>query len=47
MGETLGEKGIVRLFARANKVLLAGTDPELDTKNTENDFDMKNEAEER
>jgi len=38
---------IVRLFARANNGILAGTDPELDTMNTENDSEMKKEAEER
>jgi len=46
-GETLCEKVIVRQFARANKVILAGTDPEMDTMNTENDSEMKKEAEER
>jgi len=46
-GETLGEKVVVRQFARANNGILAGTDPELDTKNTENDLEMKKEVEER
>jgi len=46
-GETLREKVIVRQFARANNGILAGTDPELDTTNTENDLEMKKEAEER
>jgi len=46
-GETLREKVVVRQFARANTGILAGTDPELDTTNTENDSEMKQEAEER
>jgi len=46
-GETLREKVVVRQFARANNRILAGTDPELDTTNTENDSEMKKEAEER
>jgi hypothetical protein len=46
-GETLREKVIVRQFARANNGILAGTDSELDTMNTENDSEMKKEAEER
>jgi hypothetical protein len=46
-GETLREKVVVRQFARANNGILAGTDPELDTMNTENDSEMKKEAEER
>jgi len=46
-GETLREKVVVRQFARANNGILAGTDPELDTTNTENDSEMKTEAEER
>jgi hypothetical protein len=45
-GETLCEKVILRQFARANNGILAGTDPELDTTNTENDLEMKKEAEE-
>jgi hypothetical protein len=45
-GETLREKVIVRQFAQANNGILAGTDPELDTANTENDSEMKKEAEE-
>jgi len=43
---TLREKVVVRQFARANHGMLAGTDPELDTMNTENDSEMKKEAEE-
>jgi hypothetical protein len=46
-GETLREKVVVRQFARANNGILAGTDPALDTMNTENDLEMKKEAEER
>jgi hypothetical protein len=46
-GETLREKVVVRQFARANHGILAGTDPELDNANTENDSEMKKEAEER
>jgi len=46
-GETLREKVIARQFARANNRLLAGTGPELDTMNTENDSEMEKEAEER
>jgi len=45
--ETLPEKVVERQFAQANHVILAGTDPELDTTNTENDSEMKKEAEER
>jgi len=46
-GETLLEKVIVRQFACANNRISAGTDPELDTPHTENDSEMKKEAEER
>jgi len=46
-GETLHENVVVRQFARANKGILAGTDPELDTTNTEHDSEMKKEADER
>jgi len=46
-GETVREKVVVRQFARANNGILAGTDRELDTPHTENDSEMKNEAEER
>jgi len=46
-GETLREKVIVRQFARANNGILAGADLELDTMNTENDKEMKKEAENR
>jgi hypothetical protein len=46
-GVILRKKVIVRQFARANNGILAGTDPELDTMNTENDSEMNKEAEER
>jgi hypothetical protein len=46
-GETLHEKDLLRQFARANHGILAGTDPELDTTNTQNESEMKKEAEER
>jgi len=35
--ETLCENVVVRQFAPANNGILAGTDPELDTTNTDND----------
>jgi hypothetical protein len=44
--ETLCEKVIVRQFARANHRILAGTVPELDATNTENDLEMKKDTEE-
>jgi len=46
-GETLCEKVTVRQFARATNWILAGADPELDTTNSENDSEMKKDAEER
>jgi len=46
-GETLQQKIVVRQFAQANNGILAGTDPEFDTTNTENNSEMKKEAEER
>jgi len=46
-GETLREKVVVRQFAPAINGILAGTDAELDPTNTENDSEMKKEAEER
>jgi hypothetical protein len=46
-GKTLREKVVVRQFAQANNGILAGTDPELDTINTENNSEMKKAAEER
>jgi hypothetical protein len=45
--ETLHEKVVLRQFALANNGMLAGTDPELNTTNTENDSEMKKKAEER
>ena len=45
-GETLCKKVVVRQFAQANTVNLAGTDPEVDNMNTENDSEMKKEGEE-
>ena len=45
--ETLRERVIVRQFARPIIGILAGSDPELDTTNTENDSEMKKEADER
>jgi hypothetical protein len=44
-GETLRQNVIVRQFTQANNRILAGTDPELDFMNTENDSKMKKEAE--
>ena len=46
-GVTLHEKVVVRQFARAIEGILAGEETESDTTNTENDSEMKNEAEER
>jgi len=46
-GETLRKNVIVRQFAPANNGILAGTDPELDTTNTENNSEMKKQVEER
>jgi len=46
-GETFREEVVIRQFPRANNGILAGTDPELDTTNTENDSERKQEAEER
>jgi len=44
---TLCDNVVVRQFARANNGILPGADPELDTMSTENDSEMKNEAEEK
>jgi hypothetical protein len=44
-GNTLREQVIVREFAPANNGILAGAAPEMDTTNTENDTEMKTEAE--
>jgi hypothetical protein len=46
-GGTLREKVIVKQFAWANNGILAGTDPELDTMNTENKSEMKKVADQR
>jgi len=46
-GETLCETVVVRQFARANSGLLAGDDPVLDPDSTDNDMEMKREAEEK
>jgi hypothetical protein len=46
-GKTLHQKDVVRQFTRANNGILEGTDPELDTTNTEYDLEMKKEVEER
>jgi hypothetical protein len=43
---TLHEKVIVRQFAQTNNRILVGTDPELNTMNTENNSEMKKEVEE-
>jgi hypothetical protein len=46
-GETLCQKDVARQFAPANNGILAGTNPELDDANTENNWEMKKEAEVR
>jgi hypothetical protein len=46
-GKTLHKNVVVKQFAQANNRILAGTDPKLDTKNTENHLEMEKEAEER
>jgi len=46
-GETLRKNVVVRLCARANNGILPGTDRDLDTPYTENESEMKNEAEDR
>jgi len=46
-GQTLRKTVVVWQFARANNGILAGTDAELDTPHTENDSEMKKEANER
>ena len=45
-GKTLRENVIIRQFAQAHNGILAGADAEMDTLNTENDTEMKKEAEE-
>jgi len=44
-GKTLRETVIVWQFARANNGILAGADPALDIMNTDNDLELKKEAE--
>jgi hypothetical protein len=44
-GKTLREKVVVRQFAPANNGFLAGDDPILDSTSTDNDMEMKREAE--
>jgi len=46
-GEALCEKQLVRQFTQANNGILAGDDLAMDTRNAENDLEMKREAEER
>jgi len=46
-GETLHENVLVQQFAWAINEILAAADTELDTTNTENDSEIKTEAEER
>jgi len=46
-GETLREQVIVRQYAGANNVILAGDYTALDTTETENDLELQNAAEER
>ena len=46
-GETLRKNIVVRQFARANNELLACDNPVLDTTSTDNDMEMKREAEEK
>jgi hypothetical protein len=46
-GGTLRENVVVRQFAEAKNGILASTDPELDIMNTDNDSEMKKDAEER
>jgi hypothetical protein len=45
-GETLRENFVVRYLVQANNEILAVTDPELDTTNTDNDSEMKKDVEE-
>jgi len=40
-GETLRKKFIVRKFARASNWILAHTDPQMDTTNTQNNWEIK------
>jgi len=43
-GETLGENVVVTPFASADNGILAGSDPALHAKNTDNELDMKKGA---
>ena len=47
LARPFAKKVIVTQFARANNGILAGTDPELDTMNIENDSEMKKAVEEK
>ena len=46
-GEALREEVVARWFTHANSGIWAGTDPELDSLNTENDSEIQKETEER
>jgi len=46
-GETLREKVVVRQYARANNGILAGDDPVLDRSESDNDLELKREAEDK
>jgi len=46
-GETLREKVVVRQYARANNGILAGNDPVLDSSESDNDLELKRDAEEK
>jgi len=46
-GETLRGKVVVRQFTRANNGLLAGNYPPFDSSSTDNDMEMKREADEK
>jgi len=46
-GETLWEKVVVRQYSRANNGILAGDDPVLDKSESNNDLELKREAEEK
>jgi len=46
-GETIREKVVVRQYAPANNGILAGDDPVLDRSESDNDMELKSEAEEK
>jgi len=46
-GETLREKVVVKQYARANNGILAGDEPVLDRSESDNDLELKTEAEEK